>query len=382
MNLRKLLPLLLIAALSLPACDLRIVQEGAQPNPTPTEITFATATLAATNTPIPTATPSLTPTPEPVNGTAATQLNARSGPGTAETILGRIEPGTALNIIGKDASGAWLLIAYTEAGHTQAWVSAQFVTARQNDLARLVVVNSAGALATEVPTEAAPPGVSARALQKINVRSGPGVNFDSVGLLNANDPIIVTGINENGTWLQVAFPQGPGGRGWVTVAFVQIDSTDGLPILDELGNPIPQGGTPGGPAPTPTATLVPAALDNDTAQRPYVNLIFSPAGARLFTHASDVSIPSGDPEDWVGFIPSSAVSPVLLSLACQGNGRLLVILLVDGQNVTNWKGLECGDTDVPLTVEAGRQHLLWLRPVTGEGGLQYVNYTLSVRTNP
>ncbi|MEJ5225424.1 MAG: hypothetical protein WHV44_13285, partial [Anaerolineales bacterium] len=167
----------------------------------------------------------------------------------------------------------------------------------------------------------------------------------------------------------------------VSVVYVQIDSTDGLPVLDELGNPIPKG-TPGAPAPTPTATLVPAALDNDTAQRPYVNLIFSPAGARLFSHTSDVSTPDGDPEDWIGFIPSSAVTPVLLSLTCQGNGTLQVVLLVDGQNVTNWKGLRCGNADVPLTVEAGRQYLLWLRPQAGQGGLQYVNYTLTVRTNP
>ncbi len=381
MNLRKLLPLLLIAALSLPACDLRVVQEGVENSATPTEITFATATLAATITPIPSATASLTPTPEPISGTAAAQLNVRSGPGTGESILGRIEPNTALSVLGKDSSGAWLLIAYTEGGSTQGWVSAQFVTIKQTDLARLPVVNNAGVAATEAPTSAPPPGVSGRALQKINVRSGPGVNFDSLGLLNPDDAIIVTGVNENGTWLQIAYPAGPGGRGWVTVAFVQIDSTDGLPVLDELGNPIPKG-TPGAPAPTPTATLVPAALDNDTAQRPYVNLIFSPAGARLFTHTSDVSIPDGDPEDWIGFIPSSAVTPVLFSLSCQGNGRLLVVLLVDGQNVTNWKGLECGNVDVPLTVEAGRQYLLWLRPVTGEGGLQYVNYTLTVKTNP
>jgi hypothetical protein len=227
-----------------------------------------------------------------------------------------------------------------------------------------------------------------KATQTLNVRSGPGTDYEVLGMIQPDTVLVLTGRNETATWLQIEYAGGVDGKGWVTAAYVQIPqgNTASLPVLNASGMPV----TPGASGPTsvpitPTPTLGPASADNDSSAAPAVQVAFSPSGMRQFSYTSEVSSPQGDAEDWITFTPYASLvgSParVLFSLVCAGNGNLEVELWQDGAPLAEWGGLACGDQDIPLDLAAGMPYQLRLRAATG-AGLHYVSYTLTVRNGP
>jgi hypothetical protein len=217
---------------------------------------------------------------------------------------------------------------------------------------------------------------------QINVRKGPGTEFDVLGMLSSGSALSLTGKNEAGTWFQVTYAAGADGKGWVAAAYVQVSQGDTalLPVLDASGASLTSG--PTSVPLTPTPTLAPAGADNDSATAPAISVVFSPTGARQFNYTSDVSAPQGDAEDWLAFTPyaSLADSParLLFSLICAGTGDLTVELWQNGAPLSGWGELACGDRDKTIELKAGAPYLLRLRPRPGEG-LRYVRYTLTVR---
>jgi hypothetical protein len=223
-------------------------------------------------------------------------------------------------------------------------------------------------------------------LQRLNVRSGPGTSFNSLGLLEANAPVLLTGKNTTASWFQIEYPTGPGGRGWVTAQYVQTDAAGELPVLDDFGAIVTPGesGTPYGPDLAPTSTIGSALADGDTSTNPAINVTFSPLGTRRFIYSSQVSTPQGDAEDWVVFTPFSTTginAHLMFSLTCTGNGSLTVNLLRGGTQLSGWGRLVCGDFGKGLVLPAGQPILLHLAAVSGDG-LQFVAYTLDVQNNP
>ena len=232
------------------------------------------------------------------------------------------------------------------------------------------------------PTSTVTP-LAASVKVQINVRRGPGIEFAALGLLPAGMALELTGRNEAGTWFQVAYASGEGGKGWVSAAYVQADGAANLPVLDASGLPLSSGPT-GLPA-TLTPTLTPASADNDSVSAPAISVIFSPLTSRQFTYTSDISAPQGDAEDWLAFTPyaSLADSPARLSfsIACEGNGSLEVELWQNGAPTAGWGSLACGDRNKPIELKAGVRYTLELRAASGEG-LGYISYTLIIRNGP
>ncbi len=222
---------------------------------------------------------------------------------------------------------------------------------------------------------------------QINVRSGPGTDYAVLGMIQPDTVLALTGRNETAAWLQIEYAAGAGGRGWVTAAYVQTPQGDtaSLPVLNASGTPV----TPGASGPTsipvtPTPTLGPASADGDSSAAPAARVAFSPSGLRQFSYTSEVSSPQGDAEDWVEFTPyaSRAGSParVLISLVCNGNGKLTVELWHNGAALKDWGGLVCGDRDDLLELAAGQVYQFRLRADSGVG-LRYIHYTLTVRNS-
>ncbi|MGQ9794372.1 MAG: PKD domain-containing protein [Anaerolineae bacterium] len=85
----------------------------------------------------------------------------------------------------------------------------------------------------------------------LNVRSGPGTNYPSLGLLAAGQTAPVTGRNAEGSWWQIAFPGVPGERGWVAGQYVTAENVSNVPVV--APPPPPQQPTP----PLPLPTVVP-----------------------------------------------------------------------------------------------------------------------------
>jgi PKD repeat protein len=86
--------------------------------------------------------------------------------------------------------------------------------------------------------------------QALNVRTGPGTNYDIVGVLLIGQQVEITGRNAEATWWQVKFVAAPGGVGWVSAAYVSAENIGNVPVV-----PAP----PPPPPPPPTPTPVPAS---------------------------------------------------------------------------------------------------------------------------
>jgi uncharacterized protein YraI len=91
------------------------------------------------------------------------------------------------------------------------------------------------------------------AAAQINLRTGPGANYDIIGQLREGDPLDVLGRNRAGDWLEVAPAQNP--RGWVSLELVELNIAAGIIPVSSRIPPTPT------PLATPTATRPPLTKD-------------------------------------------------------------------------------------------------------------------------
>lgn len=317
-------------------------------------------------TPIP-----LSPQPTIViaEGITSTQVNVRIEPSTASTVLGVIPPDMRVEITGKDPGGNWWQILYPhpQAVEGKGWITAQYVSTITTP--EVPIVGGA---------QAGPTGGNVAVIQEqINVRSGPGTGFNSLGTLNPQDVVNLTGKDPNGAWLQIDFAPGPAGKGWVNAAFVQAHGVENLPILAQSGLIIGTG-TPTVIPPTPTPTVIPAWEDGDSADRPLTSVILEATGTQAFIYNGDLSAPQGDQEDWIAFSPYGRW--ILASLECKDNDALEVQLLENGSPVDTY--MECGTQMQELAVVAGARYLIHLQADPSAPTLQYTSYVLTIKTRP
>ena len=334
--------------------------------PTAVPTTLITATLPPAPTPRPSETPLPPPPPPtvaPVAGTTSTQLNVRAQPSTASEVLGIIAADQTVQIVGQDPGGNWWQILYEAGADGKGWVTAQYVQTAATP--EVPVIGGGGANPGS--------GDNAVAIQQLNIRSGPGTSFNSLGILNANDVVSLTGKNRDGTWLQVEFPGGPDGKGWVSAAFVKAQGVDVLPIVSDAGEVVGTG-TPMDTPPPPTPTIVPAPMDLDSADAPLKTILFERAGTQTLIYNGDVSAPDGDPADWIAFTTYNDY--VFVSLQCSGNGSLRTGIAGSGIS------LACNEADKPIPVQAGTSYLIHIEAVSTSGALQYANYTLTIKARP
>jgi uncharacterized protein YraI len=329
--------------------------------------------VTSTLPPSPTSKPSETPLPPPPTGTVvpaagttSTQVNVRVEPSTSSEVVGIIPENTNVEIIGKDPGGNWWLIKYPQGGQApegEGWVTAEFVVTAGEPA--VPVVGGAGVN---------PNGDNMAIIQQqLNVRSGPGTNFNAIGALNAQDVVTLTGKDAGGVWLQIAFAAGPDGKGWVNAAFAQADVSS-LPIVSDAGQVIGTG-APENTAVPAEPTVAPAALDNDSAVAPAVNITLTAGGMRSFQYSSDVSSPTGDAEDWIQFKTFSVNTK--LELECAGSYSYIAELLL---NYSVADTLVCGKIILFLSDPNGVYAVHFVSSPTG--GMEYTKYILRVEAIP
>jgi hypothetical protein len=92
-----------------------------------------------------------------------------------------------------------------------------------------------------------PPGAPWAAItaRVLNVRRGPGTHYPVIGQLQQNDVVEITGKNADSSWLQIVYPTGTIGRGWISVSYAQVSgSPAAIPVVE----------TPPPPTPTPISS--------------------------------------------------------------------------------------------------------------------------------
>jgi len=92
----------------------------------------------------------------------------------------------------------------------------------------------------------------------LNLRAGPGVEYDRIGQLTKGTPLTIRGSTEDGTWLQVVAGDD---TGWVAVKYVDLTiAEETIPVILELpASPTSAPATPSAPTEAPpTSTPAPA----------------------------------------------------------------------------------------------------------------------------
>lgn len=348
-----LIPLLLV----LTGCDVNAVSD---PISTATP-EFVTATLPPTAIPQPTSTPappSPAPTVPPIEGTTTTQVNVREETSTTSENLGVIPQFTAVQVSGQDATGTWYRIVYSESPSGSGWVRAEYVQ-----------VNAPAEIPVILPSTGSGSGVSGLVIQRINIRSGAGANFESLGFLEQNDVVLVTGRDASGLWLQIEFSDSPDGIGWASAEFLQVEDIESLPVI---GDTVETGNTE---IETPQSVNIPAAADGDSKQEPLAKVVFVPGGIRTLQLESDLSAPEGDFEDWIEF--SSSGMGVVIQLSCSSG--VLQVELQETGSVLETFNLSCGSSQFLSTI-SDKSYLLRLTLPPADG-FQVLHYRLKIKAN-
>lgn len=110
--------------------------------------------------------------------------------------------------------------------------------------------------------------------EQINVRNGPGtVLYDVIGNLQPGESAQALGVSPGRDWVQIVFPAGPGGVGWVHTSLISVSSGN-LQVIE----------------PPPTVTPLVTSTIDPTLAAAY---IFEPTVTRMptFTPPPPLEIP-------------------------------------------------------------------------------------------
>lgn len=289
-----------------------------------------------------------------MEGMTTTQVNVRTEPSTASASLGMIGIFVKVQIAGRDSSGSWYQILYAESEAGKGWVRAEYVQ-----------VNSGGAIRPVNVSPTSDSGVSGMVTQKVNVRSGPGVEYELLGGLNSNDLVTITGEDAAGGWLQIEFASSPDGKGWVAAEFLQAVDIESVPSIGAAAEETPV------PSIVPTVALQVAVQDGDSMQAPLAATVFSVRGSRALQMQGDVSAPDGDAEDWVQF--KSNGGTVAIKATCPQSAMRIELWRAG----TSVQSFSCGEQ---VTMDVAADNDFFIRLIQGEAG--YTGYVLNLEVLP
>ena len=180
---------------------------------------------------------SVEPAPPTGSGPTATALdaiNVRSGPGTNYPSYGVAPAGSTAPVVGVSTDGGWWQISVSPDNIPEgvAWVSGDYVSV--TDAASVPVVE-APAPPTEIPPSEPPAEGSAYgiAIDTINVRSGPGNEYASYGVVSPGASAPIIGRSEDGSWwvISISTSVAPDGQGWVSAAYVDAYNVQDVPVI-------------------------------------------------------------------------------------------------------------------------------------------------------
>ncbi|MFW5691882.1 MAG: serine hydrolase [Chloroflexota bacterium] len=210
-----------------------------------------------------------------VTAEAIGTANLRSIPSIEGTLVGEIANGTRYPVIGRSELYPWVLLGEVETALPKGWVFLDLVTINGNLNAvpfstldvlaqpdavapggqpattqvvapsqsgeptatlrgdiQVTPLDSTGtggtgdtgaaAAPTLTPTPTRPAGVTGMSMDQINLRYGPGVEYQVVGRAQAGDVFEITGYHTQFPWLQIAFDDSPNGLAWVANNLLEV----------------------------------------------------------------------------------------------------------------------------------------------------------------
>ena len=156
-------------------------------------------------------------------------VNVRSEPAIQSDKIGQLFPGDDVALLGRDSENRhWLLI---ETDDLVGWI-AYFTVTVIGDVNRLAIVTQETDSDSLIfVTRPSADGVMAHAFRSVNVRQGPGIQFDPIGQLAGGDAVDVIGrSDETNNWLQIDYA---GQAGWIAYFTVTVaGNPNALPVVE------------------------------------------------------------------------------------------------------------------------------------------------------
>lgn len=139
----------------------------------------------------------------------------------------------------------------------------------------VITVNTIGDGPTDTPTPTGSPDTPTATVPSVpslttqtdlNVRSGPSLDFDLLGLLPTGTTAEILGRSQDGQWWQIRFDPAFDDVGWVSSdpAFSRASNVETLPIIASPPTPTPIPSSTATDTPTATATVIPSATPTVT----------------------------------------------------------------------------------------------------------------------
>ncbi len=146
--------------------------------------------------------------------------------------------------------------------------------------------------------------------EQINVRNGPGTDYDSIGVLIAGQEVAAYGRSAGGSWILVAYAGVAEGTGWVYSPLVTLLRGGDLPVVE--------------PPPTATPRVTPT-IDPTMASQFLVQS--QPTRLPTFTAPPPLALPTFQPIDNTPLNVGFPVGLVIVILAAIGLMGLLFSLV-------------------------------------------------------
>ena len=182
--------------------------------------------------------------------------NVRSGPGTNFETVGRLAANSAAPVTGRNETGDWWQIEFEAGPDGRGWVAAEVV----DFVGDASIVAVADTPNLPVPSENATPAPDSTGNETaqvgesqedvgtpvvivpaggVNIRVGPGLEFDLLGRLNEGASAVVVAKNDTGEWWQIEYDAGENGLAWVADAVVDFQGDrNNIPLAaSDTGQP-------------------------------------------------------------------------------------------------------------------------------------------------
>jgi len=161
-------------------------------------------------------------------------VNVRSGPGIGFPDVGRVYKDQQVTLVGRSVDNAWVQLSAA----SPQWINSQFVIFQNGSLSGLPINGAAG---DSGGGDAAALVTTVANAYVVNVRSGPGIGYTSVGRVTLGQEVRLIGRNADGSWvqLQASTPQ------WMNAGLTAASRAAIMALTQTANttNPNPGGGT-------------------------------------------------------------------------------------------------------------------------------------------
>jgi uncharacterized protein YraI len=153
----------------------------------------------------------------PVGEVKSPYLNMRQGPGTKYAVIAVLQQNTELDIMARSSGGTWLLV--KPHGGPSGWVKRYYVYT-DFPYTSLPVAQSYPMPSPQPPAPAPAPSYPSGTVMAgyLNVRSGPGMSYNTIAVVRSGTTVALLGRSANGSWLKVKIPTGS--VGWVNGGYI------------------------------------------------------------------------------------------------------------------------------------------------------------------